>query len=59
MPRATGELMLRDLAPQWLSGGELYRDLNPLITLTKGVRVVVSTDWLVLGLGVIDHIIWF
>ena len=57
MPRATGELMLRDLAPQSMCG--LYRDLTPLITLTKGVRVVVSTDWLVLGLGVIDHIIWF
>ena len=52
MPGVTGELMLKGLAPQWLAG-DGYTAEKPLIMVTKGVRVmvrvVVSTDWWVLG----------
>lgn len=40
--------MLKGLAPRCLPGDGLYREKS-LIMGTKGVRVVVSTDWLMLG----------
>lgn len=43
MPRDTGEPTLKD----WFPGDGLYR--AKLIMVTKGFKVIVSTDWLVLG----------
>lgn len=45
MPGVTGLLILKDLVPQWFPRDGLYRKKS-LIILTKGVRVVDSTDWL-------------
>ena len=53
MPRVTGEPMLKDLAPPWLPGDGLYKGKS-IIVVTKGVRVVVSTDWSALGQGVVS-----
>lgn len=48
MPRDTVEPTLKDLAPHWLPGDGLYVGWGELIMVTKGFRVVVSTDGLVL-----------
>ena len=44
----TGELMLKDLALDGFQGMD-YIGKKVLIMMTKGVRVMISTNWLVLG----------
>ena len=58
MPRIIGELMLKNLASQWLPGDQLYWEGGPLVMATEGVWVIVSTDWSVLGMGLVDQCIW-
>lgn len=46
--RVTGELVLKDLAPDDFQGMNYSRGKS-LIMVTKEVRVMFSTDWLALG----------
>ena len=56
MPQVTGELILKASLPMG------YIREKSLIMVTKGVRVlvkiVVSTDWLLLKQGIVHQYIW-
>ena len=48
IPRDTGELILKDMAPHTFQGMD-YIGGKSLIMVTKGVEAVVCIGWLALG----------